>query len=306
MTLNLNRGQVMAYQRSDQLSAWFFGGLLIGLGTLIPAQAADSPAITPAEQSLLSDLGHKELYCRGMVGGVTRSARLIAMAGEIASDRPLLLADAAAGSIDVEDNLDLFEKLGLMQGHLMIGKALLDADMHGDAMPHFGHPVRELYDYLKPVFAVRKTPEFERELADLEHRAETAPKDAGTAAAYNDVIAKVEGLRKTIPTELSTSQGFMIRAIALMMEAAAGDLGESLDKGRIVNTVEYHDAMGFARYADFVIRSNQALLAAKKPAIDKEIAVTLSGFPSLQPPARPTRSVATLESAAERVKSLAE
>jgi hypothetical protein len=296
----------MQVRRANQLSATFFSGLVVGLTALMPAQASGPIPADPAVVAFLSDLARPELYCRGVVGGVTRSARLIAMAGEIASDRPLLLADAATGSIDVEDNLDLFEKLGLMEGHLMIGKALLDADMQSDALPHFGHPVRELYDYLKPVFAVRKSPEFERELSDLEQRAKTAPKDGATAAAYNDVIAKVNGLRQTIPAELFKSQAFMIRAIALMMQDAADDLGESLDKGRIANTVEYHDAMGFARYADSVIRANTAVLGTKSAAIAKEVTITLAAFPSLKPPARPTRSVANLEGAAERVKALAE
>jgi hypothetical protein len=168
----------MQVRRANQLSAKFFSGLVVGLTALMPAQASGPIPADPAVSAFLADLARPELYCRGVVGGVTRSARLIAMAGEIASDRPLLLADAATGSIDVEDNLDLFEKLGLMEGHLMIGKALLDADMQSDALPHFGHPVRELYDYLKPVFAVRKSPEFERELSDLEQRARPRPRMA--------------------------------------------------------------------------------------------------------------------------------
>ncbi len=293
-------------RRALPLSAKLLGLLIVGLGALAPAHAANPTSPDPAVRALLTDLARPQLYCRGMVGGVTRSARVIAMAGEIASDRPLLLADAASGALDVEDNLDLFEKLGLMEGHLTIGKALLDANMQADALPHFGHPVAEIYDYLKPVFATRHSPEFLRELNDLEQRAKTAPKDAATTAVYNDVIAKINGLRQTIPAELFKSQSFMIRAIALMMQDSADDLGESLDKGRIVNTVEYHDAMGFARYAESVLRANSALFGPKSAAIAKDVTVTLAAFPSLHPPAKPTRTVANLESAAERVKALAD
>jgi hypothetical protein len=300
------RAEENMFLRKPRLAGPLLGGVVAGFCALLPAQAAGPVTNDGAVQALLTDLARPELYCKGSAGGVTRTPRLVAMAGEIEALRPLLLADATTGTIDVEDNLDLFEKLGLMEGHLMIGKALLDADMHDDAMPHFGHPVRELYDYLKPVFAVRKSPKFERELSELEQRAKDSPKDAATTAAYNDVIAKVNGLRRTIPDELFKSRSFMIRAIALMMQDAADDLGESIDRGRIANTVEYHDAMGFARYADAVIRANSAVLGDKAGPIAKEVIVTLAAFPSLQPPPRPTRSVANLEAAAERVKALAE
>ncbi|MFO0995378.1 MAG: hypothetical protein U1F33_01750 [Alphaproteobacteria bacterium] len=215
------------------------------------------------------------------------------------------LADGSSAATAGDDNLDLFEKLGLMEGHLMIGKALLDANMQKAALPHFGHPVREIYDYLKPVFAERKYPEFERELQDLERRAKAAPRDAATGAAYDDVIKKIDGLRKTIPAEMQRSRRFAILGVAVMIEAAAGDLGESLDKGRIVNTVEYHDAMGFARYADAYARAQADLLGPQAPAIAKEIQLALSAFPALEPPAKPTRSVSQVQGAADRVKALA-
>ncbi|MGE5146541.1 MAG: hypothetical protein ACM3N5_07305 [Candidatus Eiseniibacteriota bacterium] len=214
------------------------------------------------------------------------------------------LADAALGRADIEDNLDLFEKLGLMEGHLMIGKALLDAGMQRDALPHFGHPVRELYDYLKPVLAERHYPDFEKDLHDLEQRATNAPKDPATTTAYVAVIAKIDGFRRTIPAAALDSPDFMTQAIALMVDDAAGDLGESLDRGRIVNTVEYHDAMGFARYADAAVDRYAKVLGARAAALKHETQYTLSAFPSLAPPARPARSVSDVRAAADRAKAV--
>jgi hypothetical protein len=237
---------------------------------------------------------------------VTRIQWAIERHAQVASAEPSLvqLADAALGKADIEDNLDLFEKLGLMQGHLMIGKALLDADMQRDALPHFGHPVRELYDYLKPVLAERHYPDFEKDLHDLEQRATNAPKDPATTAAYTAVIAKIEGFRRTIPAEALNSPDFMTQAIALMVDDAAGDLGESLDKGRIVNTVEYHDAMGFARYADGAVDAYAKVLGGRAAALKRETQYTLSAFPSLAPPMHPARSVSDVRAAADRAKAV--
>jgi hypothetical protein len=320
---------------------WLAGAAatLVLAGLAVPAER---PRATPADAEALAAEA-KALICHGANGRLARDSRILAaaslLAGRLQAEHAarldaeaaarraaaaervaraferrsqlasadlaaIQLADAALGKADLEDNLDLFEKLGLMQGHLMIGKALLDADMQRDALPHFGHPVRELYDYLKPVFSARHYPEFERELQDLEQRATKAPRDPATTAAYTDVIAKIDGLRRTIPAEALNSADFLTQAIALMVDDAAGDLGESLDKGRIVNTVEYHDAMGFARYADGAVDSYAKVLGSRAAALKRETQYTLSAFPSLAPPPRPARSVSDVRAAAERAKAV--
>ncbi|MPY76372.1 MAG: hypothetical protein GEU87_19195 [Alphaproteobacteria bacterium] len=240
--------------------------------------------------------------CRSSDGKLNRLSVRTAMLDRLAIPQ---LADATTGSVDVEDNLDLFEKLGLMEGHLLIGKALLDAKMQDAALPHFGHPVREIYDYLKPIFAERKHPEFEADLNDLEQRAKDAPNAPETASAFNNVLVKLDGLRNTIPGDLMKSPDFLTLGIALLVDAAAGDLGESLDKGKIVNTLEYHDAMGFARYADNAVKKYGSALGERSSSIAKETAFTLTAFPALAAPSRPSRSVASVRSAADRVRGAA-
>jgi len=270
----------------------------------VTAMAALLVAIAPTVDGappLPFDPPDPTLICKGMNGKIGRSQALRDLAADFAAGVHL----AQASKSDVEDELDLFEKLGLMEGHLMIGKALLDAKMQRDAEPHFGHPVSEIYDYIKPVFAARKVAEFERDLHDLEARAKSAPQAPETTAAYDAVLAKIDGLRRTIPASLSSSPGFVVRGIALMMEASADDLAESFDKGKIANTVEYHDAMGFARYADKVLAANRALLGDKAGKIGTEIQFAMSAFPALIPPAQAPHTPADLTAAAGRVKDLA-
>jgi hypothetical protein len=280
-------------------------GVVVGLVAAIATTSASALHLGFLEQAPgVARASADVSICRGM--RTEQRGRFVQVAAAGGYERSgILLADATSGTASADDNLDLFEKLGLMEGHLMIGKALLDANMQKDALPHFGHPVRELYDYLKPAFAERKHPEFEKELQDLERRAKAAPRDPVTTAAYNDVLNKVDGLRKTIPAETLRSRQFVILGIAMMVEAAAGDLGESLDKGRITNTMEYHDAMGFARYADAYARAQADILGPQTVAIAKETQFTLSAFPSLEPPSKPARSVSQVQAAANRVKALA-
>jgi hypothetical protein len=264
---------------------------------------APAPAVSPA-----TDLTGPLPICKGAGGKLGVDGRIVQMAFQVASlDDPVMpmeLADSAVGGIDTADNLDLFEKLGLMEGHLMIGKALLDVHMQDHAIVHFGHPVRELYDYLKPAFAERKYPEFEADLKDLERRAKQAPNDVATTAAYNAVIGKIDGLRRTIPTALMGSPDFLISGIALMVDDAAGDLGESLSKGRVTNIAEYHDAMGFARYSDQAVSLYAKIIGPRADALKRETQFALTAFPSLGPPSRPTHSVSEVRAAAERIRAM--
>ena len=79
------------------------------------------------------------------------------------------------------------------------------------------------------------------------------------------MLRKVEALRATIPPAMMNSHAFVVRAIALLMSDSADDLGESIEKGRIANTVEYHDALGFARYTA-CNRAGQAVCARRRAA----------------------------------------
>jgi hypothetical protein len=273
-------------------------GLVGAWGTSAQAGLPPGTPFDPRDPALL---------CRGMAGGIGRSPALRGVAAELARNVQLAQATTApAAKVDIEDELDLFEKLGLMEGHLMIGKALLDAHMVRDALPHFGHPVAEIYDYLKPVFQARHYPEFEADLRDLDARAKSAPDAPETAKAYTAVLAKIDGLRRTIPASLMKSPAFVVQGIALMMQASADDLAEAIEKGKIANSVEYHDGMGFARYAATVLEANRTLLGGLSGKITGELQLASSAFPSLTPPAgTPPRNPADLTAAAGRVKDLA-
>jgi hypothetical protein len=265
----------------------------IGLAaTVIEVHARPAPTIVPSIEDVP--------ICRGANGRLGRSPDLLVLARAIAHDDVLL-----AENKDIEDNLDIFEKLGLLEGHLIVGMALMDAKMPKDALPHFGHPVKEIYEYLEPVLKARNVPDFKADLIALEAKAKATPPDPKLAEAYAGVVRKVEALRATIPPTMLSSQAFMVQAIALMMKASADDLGESIEKGVIANAVEYHDALGFARYTAALAQAKKAVLGATAPKIDTELKLVQSAFPSLKPPQKPVRTVADLEKASDRVKALA-
>lgn len=222
------------------------------------------------------------------------------------------LADAVGGNsanlTGERADFDLMEKLGLLEGHLMIGKALLEARMAADAMPHFGHPAEEIYTYLEAQIQRRGVPAFKDELVALERQARNGAAPP-FPAMYDAVMAKVAALRATIPAALRGSGRFAIGVVAQLVLDVASDYESAIEHGRIANTVEYHDAMGFLVYCEALRAANaQGAPPARQRiyrAVARELAQAQRAFPALRPPARPPITVAAMRGHAARIADLA-
>lgn len=164
------------------------------------------------------------------------------------------------------DDVDFLFRLGMLEGHLIVGHDLLKAGQPGLALPHFGHPVRELYDDITDYVAAKKIPPFDTQLIRLEAAVAGAPGSPQTEAMYQAVIATVQQARLVAPVELRESVPEMIRICADTIDAAAGEYGELLNRGRIDVIVEYHDSRGFLSY---VAQQSEALARSHPDAADQ-------------------------------------
>jgi len=172
-----------------------------------------------------------------------------------ATPLPPQLTTAQPGLIEVDahygeagDDVDFLFRLGMLEGHLMVGHELLQAHQAALALPHFGHPVHELYDDISDYLDGHKFPPFDRHLAALEAAVTVAPYSPDTEAKYQAAIATVHKARALAPGELRASLPEMIRVCSDTIDAAAGEYGESLERGRVTVLVEYHDSRGFLEY----------------------------------------------------------
>jgi hypothetical protein len=208
---------------------------------------------------------------------------------------PSAVAAPAEGGAAAED-MGFLVKLALMEGHLIIGQELLQAGRQALALPHFGHPVRELYDDIEEDLRRRNVHGFEAELLRLEAAATAAPTAPATVAQYQVVIAAVHRARDAVPASLRGSVPQMIRVCADVLDVAAGEYGEALERGRIRNVVEYHDSRGFVFWAVAEIQrlqtaapaAEQALIARFRPAMEGMRQVV----DTLLPPGAPRASIA--------------
>ncbi|HYZ33482.1 MAG TPA: hypothetical protein VE684_14525 [Crenalkalicoccus sp.] len=205
---------------------------------------------------------------------------------------------------------DFLEKLGLLEGHLIIGHRLLDAGQSRLAVPHFGHPIRELYTWLEPRLARRRTPGFEAELQAMEAWAEAGNKGTGGAfeVAWKALGPKLRGARDTTPAGLRASPRFMLGHLSMMIYDVASDYGESIERGRIVNIVEYHDSMGFLLYAAATAAEHREGSGAAEMQEAAAVIEDLRrlAYPELLPPGRPPTSVSHVRARSDRLQAIAD
>lgn len=176
------------------------------------------------------------------------------------------------------DPVDFLFRIGMMEGHLMIGRELLDANQPSLALPHYGHPVRELYDDIAPWLEANHVARFDTALVRLEAAAATAPAAPATRALHDEVIAALHAARATAPAALRESIPAMIRICADTVDAAAGEYGQAVNRGRIDSPVEYHDSRGYLAYVE-------TQLTAMRPVTPEQTAL-VSGFSAVLAKAR--------------------
>lgn len=207
-----------------------------------------------------------------------------------------------------EDAEFLF-RLGMLQGHLMVGHDLLKAGKPKLGLPHFGHPVRELYDDVKDYVTEKHIPPFEAALVDLESAAAKAPDSAETETKYQAVIAALEQARDATPASVRASVPAMVEICADTIDAAAGEYGEAINKGRIDDLVEYHDSRGFISYVGALVdklsaahpsAADSSLIERFKPILAKAQAIVAP----LIPPETPSKSVADYRAVAAEARAV--
>jgi hypothetical protein len=184
-----------------------------------------------------------------LVASVATASNAALLRPATAPQNPVIFV-AGTASPDTSDDTDFLFRLGMVEGHLIIGHELLAAHQPALALPHFGHPVRELYDDLSPYLAKHKFPDFDRQLTALEAQAASAPNSAKTETLYQEIIQTVHKARTLAPASLRASLPEMIKICSDTVDAASGEYGESLEKGKIASIVEYHDSRGYLAFVD--------------------------------------------------------
>ncbi|MEZ0169896.1 hypothetical protein [Microvirga sp. TS319] len=204
------------------------------------------------------------------------------------------------GAAKLAPPLHLYRGIEMIRGHLIVGNELVEAGRWADALPHFLHPEEEIYASLRDDLKAFNIAPFQAALKSLSQTVKAKNKDAYAraratlgerlAAAETAVRAKEEkGLSFTLETALE------------VLQQAADEYEEAIEKNRIANVVEYQDARGFVFEADRLVGTVMQDASAKDAEAAKALKASLDElkavFPAVMPPKQPVKSASDFLSA---------
>jgi hypothetical protein len=202
-------------------------------------------------------------------------------------------------------DVDYMTKLGLMKGHLLVAKELLDQGKPKEAEPHIGHPVEEIYVDVEEQFQERKVPDFKNQLVGLQDLLKSKPKDAKVASQFQQSMQSVDNAIQGLPANERQSPEFVLKVISELLDAANSEYGAAIANGKIAAAIEYQDSRGFVTYADTLYSSVSDQLAKQSPEAHKAIQESMSklktAWPSVIPPATP---VLTPDQVSQEIKAI--
>lgn len=209
-------------------------------------------------------------------------------------------------------DVDYMSKLGLMKGHLLVAKELLDAQLPKQAEPHIGHPVEEIYVDVEEQLNERKVPEFKKTLISLQDLVKSNSKNAKVATNFDQSMQSVDQAIQVLPEQERQSPQFVLQVINELLDAANSEYGAAIANGKIAAVIEYQDSRGFVNYADTLLTQISDPLKKSNPEAQKAIADSMTqlktAWPSAQAPPKPVMTpdqvsqlIKTIEQNAQKV-----
>jgi hypothetical protein len=232
-----------------------------------------------------------------------------------ASSRVWLAAAATAGQggeggesgapEGLDPHVKFFRDMGLVRGHLLVGDELVQAGLWDEALPHFHHPIEEIYPAIGEKLAVQGLRPFDRALKALT-QAVAAKNAAAYATSLKVVNRRMEDTETAMKRFAEPWVKSRISTVIAMLQVAAGEYEASIESGKIVKPVEYQDARGFVFYAgamlesmakDLAVADLKALAATQAALLELKTA-----WPTALPPETPVKTAAAVLAGVSRVE----
>lgn len=209
-------------------------------------------------------------------------------------------------------DVDYMTKLGLMKGHLLVAKELLDLQQPKQAVPHIGHPVEEIYVDVEDQLNERQVPEFKNTLISLQDLVKSNPKDAKVTANFEQSMQAVDKAIQVLPESERQSPKFVLQVMNGLLDAANSEYGAAIANGKIAAVIEYQDSRGFVTYVDSLAKTISDPLAKENSEAQKAIADSMTQlktvWPSAEAPAQPvlppekvSQLIKTIEQNAQKI-----
>lgn len=186
-------------------------------------------------------------------------------------------------------DVDYITKLGLMKGHLLVAKELLDQNQPQKADPHIGHPVEEIYTDVEEQLNERKVKEFKSSLISLQDFVKSNPKNAKVKTDFASSMQAVDGAIAALPSYQLSKPQFALQVVNGLLDAANSEYGAAVANGKISAEIEYQDSRGFVIHANDIYKGISSQMAKQHPEAHKAIVASMAEltkiWPTVTPPA---------------------
>ena len=208
-------------------------------------------------------------------------------------------------------DIDYMTKLGLMKGHLLVAKELLDLKKPDQAEPHIGHPVEEIYADIEDQLKDRKVKEFKAPLIDLQDLVKAGAKDE--AAVNRKFEASTQAIDDAIAALPKTQQNdpkFVLSVINGLLDTASSEYKASIADGKISQPIEYQDSRGFVEYSNGLYQTIAPIMKKNDPGFHQSMVAAMANlrtaWPSPIPPAAPVKTSDTVSTLIKEIETNAQ
>ncbi|MDZ8034199.1 hypothetical protein [Nostoc sp. DedSLP04] len=193
-----------------------------------------------------------------------------------------------------QPDVSYMKALGLMRGHLKVGKELLDQGTPDQAESHLGHPINELYHEVEEPLKSYGALQFKESLEKLYDIAKYQPASGDVEIYYSKSIEAIKEALQKLPKGKLQSPEFVLQVINEMLKVLEVEYKSGIVKGKISERIEYQDSRGFIIcasefYSNIASQVNQKSLIINN-AINDNLNKIKDVFPSVNPPDAPLKT----------------
>lgn len=212
----------------------------------------------------------------------------------------------------VEDNrpktdVDYMVSLGLMKGHLMVAKELINQGEIEQAKPHVDHPIDEIYGDLEGQLQEYNVEPFKPTLVALQEQIDANPKGSEMAADFDAAMKEIDQAIAALPQTQRQSPKFVLQAINGLLETAGSEYEAAIANNQISEAVEYQDSRGFVLYSDNLYSTIAQPMSQTYPEVDQAIKTDMAklkkAWPTAMAPKTPAMPPTEVSQLVTNIKS---
>lgn len=204
-------------------------------------------------------------------------------------------------------DVDYMVKLGLMKGHLLVAKELLDLQKLDQAEPHIGHPVEEIYADVEDQLKERGVAEFKTSLVKLQDLVKAGKIVPQIATEFTTSMEAIDKAIAKLPAADLQDPKFILPVINGLLDTANSEYGAAIAEGKIKEIVEYQDSRGFVVYSSTLYEQISPTMAKSYAKNHQAIAPALAKLKPTWPAAiAPAKAVTSPEEVTKMIKAIEE